>query len=228
MKVLGVTLKDPIERGLKGIQTLHIQLSSRRVTLKDPIERGLKEGCSLAVVPSTMTSVTLKDPIERGLKASPSKITFPTLCVVTLKDPIERGLKDIFTPTNSLFRFSYTQRPDRKGTERLSIHPLWKDKKAKVTLKDPIERGLKVPVQRQIGRSLPESGYTQRPDRKGTESFHSGSPEQLLRLQVTLKDPIERGLKDGFKVKYTGTATSSYTQRPDRKGTERKTTLRRC
>ena len=38
---------------------------------------------------------------------------------VTLKDPIERGLKVYNGVTTGLWSISYTQRPDRKGTERL-------------------------------------------------------------------------------------------------------------
>jgi len=72
---------------------------------------------------------------------------------VTLKDPIERGLKDIEGITITRKVASYTQRPDRKGTERKSptkphnnLH--------KVTLKDPIERGLKgMPAKEWIDRN---------------------------------------------------------------------------
>ncbi len=37
-----VTLKDPIERGLKVYKTLYGLSNEEAVTLKDPIERGLK------------------------------------------------------------------------------------------------------------------------------------------------------------------------------------------
>ena len=87
-----VTLKDPIERGLK------VALHSRnefhviiKVTLKDPIERGLKAGI---FSPKTIIfPVTLKDPIERGLKAIVRSKLPHRYPAVTLKDPIERGLK---------------------------------------------------------------------------------------------------------------------------------------
>ena len=40
-----VTLKDPIERGLKGgISRTKPETETELVTLKDPIERGLKDG----------------------------------------------------------------------------------------------------------------------------------------------------------------------------------------
>ena len=39
------------------------------------------------------------------------------------------------------------------------------------------------------------TGYTQRPDRKGTESSCKAIMRRFCRL-VTLKDPIERGLKE--------------------------------
>ena len=39
----GVTLKDPIERGLKVSFVDTLTLNSILVTLKDPIERGLKD-----------------------------------------------------------------------------------------------------------------------------------------------------------------------------------------
>ena len=87
------------------------------VTLKDPIERGLKVALHSRNEFHVIIKVTLKDPIERGLKAgifSPKTIIFP----VTLKDPIERGLKAIVR-SKLPHRYSrcYTQRPDRKGTE---------------------------------------------------------------------------------------------------------------
>ena len=89
---------------------------------------------------------------------------------VTLKDPIERGLKatveiHLFTPQS----MSYTQRPDRKGTERNSLFATSRSSILSVTLKDPIERGLKVRCLRVLRRLILTS-YTQRPDRKGTES----------------------------------------------------------
>ena len=62
----------------------------------------------------------------------------------------------------------YTQRPDRKGTERSPLAP-FTSKIILVTLKDPIERGLKGASR----MSLPSTS----------------------KLKVTLKDPIERGLK---------------------------------
>ena len=40
-----------------------------------------------------------------------------------------------------------------------------------------------------------EYGYTQRPDRKGTESVIRHLPILPIYYIVTLKDPIERGLK---------------------------------
>ena len=87
-----VTLKDPIERGLKVINAMARAMLQQHVTLKDPIERGLKGHLNGHHVPVNQ-QVTLKDPIERGLKAPPFSYCFPAIS-------------------------SYTQRPDRKGTER--------------------------------------------------------------------------------------------------------------
>ena len=39
--------------------------------------------------------------------------------------------------------------------------------------------------------------------------------------RVTLKDPIERGLKDSLLAQFGYNLFCCYTQRPDRKGTER-------
>ena len=62
--LLLVTLKDPIERGLK--EYIHInQKSKQNVTLKDPDRKGTERGLSnytLKVVFGRI--VTLKDPIE--------------------------------------------------------------------------------------------------------------------------------------------------------------------
>ena len=67
---------------------------------------------------------------------------------VTLKDPIERGLKGAGSkPQKQRNPCCYTQRPDRKGTERHYHLPYMM-----FTIK----------------------GYTQRPDRKGTESIVIG------------------------------------------------------
>ena len=64
--------------------------------------------------------------------------------LVTLKDPIERGLKDLYSRDQGKQRKSgYTQRPDRKGTERDLLPPNLRHDPDIVTLKDPIERGLK-------------------------------------------------------------------------------------
>ena len=64
-------------------------------------------------------------------------------------------------------------------------------------------------------------GYTQRPDRKGTESAFQVAFYQLSDKAVTLKDPIERGLKAYYHYFALLTTRICYTQRPDRKGTER-------
>ena len=42
-------------------------------------------------------------------------------------------------------------------------------------------------------------GYTQRPDRKGTESL-TKAISLGSHVKVTLKDPIERGLKGFYRV----------------------------
>ena len=44
------------------------------VTLKDPIERGLKGQAVLYAKKGHTIFVTLKDPIERGLKGSPERL----------------------------------------------------------------------------------------------------------------------------------------------------------
>ena len=89
------------------------------VTLKDPIERGLKVLLPKKVINKLFT-VTLKDPIERGLKACDMLLVIPVGTSVTLKDPIERGLKGEYeTGCYERTVKGYTQRPDRKGTERL-------------------------------------------------------------------------------------------------------------
>ena len=99
---------------------------------------------------------------------------------VTLKDPIERGLKVVVsTSRKSVDGSSYTQRPDRKGTER-EYH-------SRLNMVDDSLR------------------YTQRPDRKGTERAPATHPTAHSGGFVTLKDPIERGLKDNFKFLYDGT-----------------------
>ena len=64
--------------------------AQQEVTLKDPIERGLK-GCNPGGPRKILQGVTLKDPIERGLKARLPG-TLNSVLTVTLKDPIERGL----------------------------------------------------------------------------------------------------------------------------------------
>ena len=87
---------------------------------------------------------------------------------VTLKDPIERGLKVLYLLACLKYGFaSYTQRPDRKGTERVKERP-W---------------------------PWFIYCYTQRPDRKGTERAYQADTFRKVN-RVTLKDPIERGLKD--------------------------------
>ena len=68
-----------------------------------------------------------------------------------------------------VFDVCYTQRPDRKGTERSYSY-----------VKNTIS---------------PSTSYTQRPDRKGTERIESNRRKTCTLLSVTLKDPIERGLK---------------------------------
>ena len=45
-------------------------MGSIKVTLKDPIERGLKVDLFFVTVANGFYDVTLKDPIERGLKVS--------------------------------------------------------------------------------------------------------------------------------------------------------------
>ena len=65
-----------------------------------------------------------------------------------------------------------------------------------VTLKDPIERGLKVAQDDKNSCCYGYPGYTQRPDRKGTERIFCFSSGSGGSREVTLKDPIERGLKD--------------------------------
>ena len=99
----------------------HVIYHLYHVTLKDPIERGLKVAKSKTALMDGF-SVTLKDPIERGLKDPfVQHLEHSLLAPVTLKDPIERGLKDrkecLLIP---YYPCSYTQRPDRKGTERTS------------------------------------------------------------------------------------------------------------
>ena len=91
--------------------------------------------------------------------------------------------------------------------------------KCTVTLKDPIERGLKGHIVPAVVQMLFHS-YTQRPDRKGTESDAGGS-KTMTCYAVTLKDPIERGLKGAAVLKNPILLVVGYTQRPDRKGTER-------
>ena len=65
--------------------------------------------------------VTLKDPIERGLKVKANARALILSCGVTLKDPIERGLKVNSDPVLTLSTTCYTQRPDRKGTESMAV-----------------------------------------------------------------------------------------------------------
>ena len=65
---VNVTLKDPIERGLKAQYGKLSTCAITPVTLKDPIERGLKEYDGMARGNRPAMVVTLKDPIERGLK----------------------------------------------------------------------------------------------------------------------------------------------------------------
>ena len=90
-----VTLKDPIERGLKVLCSFNFDfLHKNQVTLKDPIERGLK-GAGTGFPPAPgYRNVTLKDPIERGLKGILVLALPISAYSVTLKDPIERGLKE--------------------------------------------------------------------------------------------------------------------------------------
>ena len=71
-------------------------------------------------IPHYQLLVTLKDPIERGLKEMPHGTIKRFTPIVTLKDPIERGLKAYsFIIVLYFILICYTQRPDRKGTERL-------------------------------------------------------------------------------------------------------------
>ena len=69
--------------------------------------------------------------------------TCTSVSLVTLKDPIERGLKDRHHRYWLPCIYSYTQRPDRKGTESKICIARSVCNCAIVTLKDPIERGLK-------------------------------------------------------------------------------------
>ena len=94
---------------------------------------------------------------------------------------------------NSTIR-GYTQRPDRKGTESAGYSEKTAYSQGHVTLKDPIERGLKVKLSK---------------------------AEISIPAIVTLKDPIERGLKGKIAGNVESCAVVGYTQRPDRKGTER-------
>ena len=89
----------------------------------------------------------------------------------------------------------YTQRPDRKGTERVSCAGNGLSYLPHVTLKDPIERGLKDCIRCQEFLIFSVFRYTQRPDRKGTERPRSLASFPSFDIYVTLKDPIERGLK---------------------------------
>ena len=165
------------------------------VTLKDPIERGLKDTMAIIIVKLFHRSYTQR-PDRKGTE-SKCGWEYPSTYVntVTLKDPIERGLKGFLSGMLSdILYCCYTQRPDRKGTESSCGVPLHKIVTS-VTLKDPIERGLK--------------GH--RPQ----------SPPWPRFLSVTLKDPIERGLKETPFVNLKTDSISRYTQRPDRKGTER-------
>ena len=114
----------------------------------------------------------------------------------------------------------YTQRPDRKGTERSQQDKQRQLQHITVTLKDPIERGLKV-ARAKRWRWCIFLSYTQRPDRKGTERTSEYDILEKVEDYVTLKDPIERGLKDLCRLSVHILHPRGYTQRPDRKGTER-------
>ena len=61
------------------------------VTLKDPIERGLKAK-KMLLLPKKVINVTLKDPIERGLKDSPIA-TYRQKVICVHQRPDRKGLK---------------------------------------------------------------------------------------------------------------------------------------
>ena len=106
--------------------------------------------------------------------------------------PDRKGTESCLPPYSYILYQSYTQRPDRKGTESNHLHSTHSANPS-VTLKDPIERGLK------DQRTL--------------------LPDNNVAVGVTLKDPIERGLKDEICKLTIENTNYSYTQRPDRKGT---------
>ena len=117
-----------------------------------------------------MIEVTLKDPIERGLKVYFQRFSFTSFHRRYTQRPDRKGTErfwDGLPQTGG--GYSYTQRPDRKGTER---------------------SGTAAPVCPVF------CSYTQRPDRKGTESATQPQYPAVHLLHVTLKDPIERGLKE--------------------------------
>ena len=148
----------------------------------------------MKVTTSFLFTVTLKDPIERGLKDRMIIPIWELAFYVTLKDPIERGLKGHWlrqsTRNDSC---CYTQRPDRKGTESLNIFPCLAGWAERVTLKDPIERGLKG---FKWNSGVLEGSFVtlKDPIERGLKVYQNFF-KHFLYFFVTLKDPIERGLK---------------------------------
>ena len=101
--------------------------------------------------------------------------------IVTLKDPIERGLKvSIHVNMKSTCTYSYTQRPDRKGTESSSIHKMPTCDNDKGYTQRPDRKGTERPVPQELNYLFHLPRYTQRPDRKGTERLAAFSGRLII------------------------------------------------
>ena len=159
----GVTLIDPMTRGLKAIYRRGH--SSLHCCYTDwPDDKGT-ESKMLNKPFCLFLVVTLIDPMTRGLKVACCTHRLHRLCV-TLIDPMTRGLKGLVQTACALARgklhwltrwqgdwksvragksmttVGYTDWPDDKGTESLFI-ALELIPMCQVTLIDPMTRGLK-------------------------------------------------------------------------------------